>query len=140
MDNHTIPIIELWGNLLVPLQGDIPDSQADELQSRLLEMIRQRGADGLVIDASGVWMMDSHLCATLGRLASAARLMGTRPVLCGLAPTMVLTLQMMGIDLDGIETALGLEAAMDILGVRVLRESGHELHGFDETVAAREAT
>jgi rsbT antagonist protein RsbS len=127
MREHSIPIIELWGHLLVPLQGDIPDSQADDLQERLLQMIKDRSADGLVIDTSGVWMMDSHLCATIGKLARAARLMGARPVLCGLGPTMVLTLQMMGIDLDGVETALGLEGAMELLGVRVVR-----VHDDDE--------
>jgi rsbT antagonist protein RsbS len=124
MMNHTpIPIIELWGNLLVPLQGDILDSQADELQTQVLERIRDRGVDGLVIDASGVWMMDSHLCAMLGRLAASARLMGARPVLCGLGPTVVLTLQTMGLDLEGIETAVGLEAALEVLGVSVVQNN-----------------
>jgi rsbT antagonist protein RsbS len=117
-----IPIIELWGNLLVPLQGEILDSQADELETRLLLRVRDRGADGLVIDASGVWMMDSHLCATLGRLAAAARLIGARPVLCGLGPAIVLTLQAMGFDVGTVETAIGLEEALETLGVTVARE------------------
>jgi rsbT antagonist protein RsbS len=120
-----IPIIELWGNLLVPLQGEILDSQADDLETRLLLRVRDRGAEGLVIDASGVWMMDSHLCATLGRLAAAARLMGARPVLCGLGPAIVLTLQAMGFDLGTIETAIGLEEALDTLGVRIAHEPTH---------------
>ena len=140
MREHSIPIIELWGHLLVPLQGDIPDSQADELQERLLHRIKDRCADGLVIDASGVWMMDSHLCATLGKLARAARLMGARPVLCGLGPSMVLTLQMMGIELDGVETALGLEGAMDLLGVHVTRDEECEIdeHEPNEPMDANE--
>jgi rsbT antagonist protein RsbS len=121
MDNygtHTIPVIELWGQLLVPLQGELGDAQMDALQSAVLERIRARGAEGVVIDASGVWLMDSHLCAVLGRLASAARLMGARAVLCGLGPHVVMTLQAMGIDLEGVDTAIGLEAALELLGVR----------------------
>lgn len=113
----SVPIIELWGQLLVPLQGEISDTQMDELHARVLERIRDRGAEGLVIDVSGVWLMDSHLCAILGRLAAAARLMGTQPVLCGLTPEVVLTLQAMGIELEGIETALGLEDALEKLGL-----------------------
>jgi rsbT antagonist protein RsbS len=115
---HTIPVIELWGQLLVPLQGEIGDAQMDALQSNVLDRIRTRGAEGLVIDASGVWLMDSHLCTVLARLASSARLMGARAVLCGLGPHVVMTLQAMGIDFEGVETALGLEAALDLLGVR----------------------
>jgi rsbT antagonist protein RsbS len=105
--------------LLVPLQGDVTDSQMESLETTLLERIRQKGPRGLVIDASGVWLMDSHLCAVLGRIAGAARLMGTRPVLSGLSPSVVMTLDQMGIALEGIETALGLESALELLGLDV---------------------
>ena len=119
---HSIPVIELWGQLVVPLQGEIRDSQIDDLQRRVLERIRDRGAERLVIDASGVWLMDSHLCATVGKLASAARLMGVRAVLCGLGADVVMTLQSMGIELQGVDTALELESALEHLGVRVVLE------------------
>ena len=119
---NPIPVINLWGQLLVSLQGDIRDSQMVELHRRVLERIRDDGAEGLVIDGSGVWMMDSHLCASIGRLAAAARLMGTHPVLCGLSPSVVLTLQTMGINLAGIETALGLEDALEKLGLLCVRK------------------
>lgn len=117
MTTTGIPVIELWGHLIVPLQGDITDSQMDALTMRVLEHIRDRDTDGLVLDASGVWLLDSHLCSELGRLAGAARLMGARPVLCGLSPTVVLTLQSMGIELEGVDTTLGMEAALELLGV-----------------------
>lgn len=129
MQQYDIPIIELWGHLLVSLQGDISDSQMERLRGGVLERIRDRGTDGLVLDASGVWLMDSHLCAVLGRLATAARLMGARPVLCGLSPGVVLTLQEMGIELAGIEAALSLEDALEWLGVRVLATGPAD--GFD---------
>jgi rsbT antagonist protein RsbS len=137
MDSHNpIPVIELWGRLVVPLQGDITDSQVDRLQETVLDRIKTRGADGLVIDCSGVWLMDSHLCAVLGRLAGAARLMGTPPVLCGLSPSVVMTLQSMGIDLDGIETALGLESALESLGLEVHRREQEDAESDDEDEVA----
>jgi rsbT antagonist protein RsbS len=119
---------------VVPLQGDVTDSQMETLQATLLERIRQKGPRGLVIDASGVWLMDSHLCAVLGRIAGAARLMGTRPVLAGLSPGVVMTLDQMGIGLDGIETALGLESALERLGLDVneMDEDESELLDGDE--------
>jgi rsbT antagonist protein RsbS len=114
---NDIPILELWGRLVVPLQGDITDTQMEALQERVLRRVRASAPSGLVIDVTGVWMMDSHLCAVLGRMAGAARLMGTRPVLSGLNPTIVMTLQTMGVELTTVETTVSLETALERLGV-----------------------
>jgi rsbT antagonist protein RsbS len=116
-EEHTIPVIELWGRLLVPLQGDMTDSQMERLRSRVLTRIREHGAEGLVVDASGLWMVDSHLCALLGRMVASARLMGVRAILAGLSPQVVITLEEMGISLEGAATAINLEAALEQLGV-----------------------
>jgi rsbT antagonist protein RsbS len=133
--SHAIPIIEVWGQLLVPLQGDIGDRQMADLSTRLLERIRDGGAEGLVIDASGVWMVDSHLCSEIGKLASAARFMGTRAVLCGLGPDVVMTLQVMGFDLQGVQTAMRLDRALELLGLRAVRvriDEDDDLDDLDE--------
>lgn len=118
MDSRgSIPIIELWGRLLVPLQGDVSDSQMETLEQAVLERIRDRGPEGLILDCSGIQMMDSHLCAVLGRMARASRLMGTRPVLSGMAPSIVMTLEMMGIEMHDVEATVNLEDALGHLGV-----------------------
>lgn len=133
MEGHVIPVIELWGRLVVTLQGDVTDSQMAALRDQVLGRIRDRGARGLVIDASGMWLVDSHLCSMLGRLVLAARLMGTQAVLCGLTPEVVITLEEMGIHLDGIDTALSLESALERLGVRPEREVKEDLFGVLES-------
>lgn len=118
MDGTSIPVLELWGRLVVALQGDVTDSQLETLRDVVLSRIRQRGATGLAVDASGLSIVDSHLCAMLGRLAQSARLMGTHTVLSGLSPAVVMTLTEMGIGLEGVETTLSLETALEELGVR----------------------
>ena len=118
----SIPVLSLYGRLLVSLQGEVTDGQMEELTRDVLTKIASTSARGVVIDASGVSTMDSHLCAVLGRLAEASRLMGAAPVLCGLNPSIVMTLQTMGIDLEGIDTALGLEESLERLGLRVIDE------------------
>lgn len=115
-----IPIIKLWDQLLVPLQGDVTDEHADRLSDEVLDRLRVTGARGLVIDITGLWMVDSHLCATLSSLAASAQLMGTRTVLCGMSPTIALTLQTMGVELRGVKMALDLEEALEWLGFRVV--------------------
>ena len=114
--SDTIPIIHLWGNLLVPLQGDISDSQGEWLRTELLRRVRATDVTGLVIDVSGVSVIDSHLCALLANLAAAVQLMGVASVLCGLSPEIVMTLQSMAIEIDNMEATLSLEEALERLG------------------------
>jgi rsbT antagonist protein RsbS len=121
---NRLPIIKLWNQILVPLQGEITDEMADRLRSNVLEKIHTTGADGLVIDVTGVWTIDSHLCSVISRLAASAQLMGTRSIICGMSADIAMTLQTMGIDLSGIRTALTVEEAFAILGVRQVPRKG----------------
>jgi rsbT antagonist protein RsbS len=112
-----LPIIKLWNQILVPLQGEITDALAERLQQNVLETILESGAEGLIIDVTGVWMIDSHLCSVISKMAAAAKLMGTRSVICGMSPEIALTLQTMGVDLTTVKTALSVEEAFTALGV-----------------------
>jgi len=112
-----IPVIRLWNNVLVPLQGEVTDRVAERMSDEVLTTIHQMGARGLVIDLTGVWMLDSHLCAALSRLAGAASLIGARTVISGLTAEIAITLQSMGAELRGATTALTLEEALNLLGV-----------------------
>ncbi len=114
-DANRTPIIKLWDVLLVPLQGDVTDRQAQQLTDEVLDRIHHTGVRGMVIDLSGMWMVDSHLCAVLARLSSSAKLMGTRTVIAGMSPEVALTLQSMGVKMSGLESTLGLEEAMELL-------------------------
>ncbi|AUX22971.1 anti-anti sigma factor protein [Sorangium cellulosum] len=121
MELKRLPIINLWDRILVPIQGDVTDDLAEQLNTEVLRAIHESGAKGLVIDLTAVWIMDSHLCAVLSNLASAARLMGTPTILSGLSPEIAMTLQAMGVELEAVRTALTLEQALTMLGLEVRR-------------------
>jgi rsbT antagonist protein RsbS len=131
MSQHVnrIPIIRLWRLLLVPVQGELTDSHAEQLRHEVLAEIHAAGSDGLVLDVTGLWLMDSHLCAVLTRLAQAAALMGTRTVVCGMSADVAITIQSMGLELRGVRTALTLEEALQSFGVQPPEE---DLPVFDE--------
>lgn len=120
-----LPIIMAWNHIVVPLQGDISDELAERIRDEVLSTIRDSGAEGLIIDVTGVWMMDSHLCATISNIAASAKLMGTDCYICGMSAQIALTLHAMGIDLGAVKTALSLEEAFAALGIgRLPREDG----------------
>jgi rsbT antagonist protein RsbS len=47
--------------------------------------------------------------------------MGTRTIISGLSPEIALTLQTMGVELQSMQTALTVEQALEMLGLRVVR-------------------
>lgn len=122
-DDYRIPIVQLWEHLLVPIQGEVSDQQTTELSRAVLENIETSETRNLLLDVSGVAFIDSHLCATLARLAASARLMGVNTVMSGLSPEIVLTLTTMDVDLEGIRTTLCLEDALEALGIGRLASS-----------------
>ena len=134
-EGNRIPIIKIWDIMLVSLQGEIGDAAAQQLVQDVLERIQKTDTMGLVLDVTGLWLMDSHLCSMLSRLAASAALMGVRSIISGMSPDNALTLQLMGLELRAIETVLDLERALERLGVHVTpRETnwkGDEDEDFD---------
>ncbi len=130
-----IPIIKVWNLLLVPLQGELTDQLANQLTTEVLLRIHEDGCSGLVIDITGLWLVDSHLCAVLSELSLAASLMGARTLLSGMKPDIALTLETMGVELKGVRTTLNLEDALSALGVRAPDDDDEYLPFGSETPA-----
>jgi rsbT antagonist protein RsbS len=141
-----LPVIRIWDQILVPLQGEISDALAERLVDQVLETIRDAGAEGLIIDLTGIWMVDSHLCAVLSKLAASARLMGANSIMCGMNAQVAITLQTMGLEMDTVRTALTLEEAFRLLGIGRVRQAKRtpgrralrHVHPEDERLATSE--
>lgn len=118
---NNVTCIPLWDCLIVPLQGDVTDTHADELVTEVLNRVQRDQCFGVLVDLSGVWTLDSHLCSVLARLALAAKLMGAKTVLSGMKPEIAMTLEAMGVELRGIETVATLEDALGSMGITRVR-------------------
>jgi rsbT antagonist protein RsbS len=110
-----VPIINLHSNLIVPIQGFLPDASYDQLQEEVTRRIVDDGAEGVVLDVSAVASMDSYFTRVVRDLAVTARLMGARTVLCGVPATVAITMVEMGLSIRGVATALDLERALEYL-------------------------
>lgn len=58
----------------------------------------------VIIDMTGISMVDTHVADALIRSAQAVRLLGTRVVLTGIGPAMAQTLVNLGVDLSNLVT------------------------------------
>jgi rsbT antagonist protein RsbS len=115
----SVPVLTLGDILLITLQGELHDGMAERLQQDITERIADSPVAGVVIDISGVDIVDSFLGRVLAEIAANARLLAARTVVAGMRPAVAITLVELGLTLPGLVTALDVERAMDLLGPRV---------------------
>ncbi|MFR9787228.1 STAS domain-containing protein [Streptomyces sp. MB22_4] len=113
-----VPVLALGDVLLVSLQGELHDGLAEQLQQDLSHRIATTRVTGVVIDISGVDVVDSFLGRVLAEIASTARLLAARTVLAGMRPAVAITLVELGLALPGLTTALDVDRAMEVLSQR----------------------
>jgi rsbT antagonist protein RsbS len=115
----SIPILRIGTTLLTTVHVELHDHVAQAFQEDVLSSIEKYGATGLVIDISGLEMVDSYVARILAETGRMAKLMGTRAVLVGMRPEVAATLVRMGYEMGGVQTALNLEDGLAQLGQRL---------------------
>ncbi|WNM32342.1 STAS domain-containing protein [Streptomyces sp. Li-HN-5-11] len=113
-----VPVLRLGDVLLVTLQGDLYDSTAEQLQHDIGEAIARNRATGVVIDISGVEIVDSFLGRVLAEIAAKAKLLAAQTVVAGMRPAVAITMVELGLTLSGLSTALSTEDAMRLVTAR----------------------
>ena len=113
-----IPILRMGEFLLVTIQVDMHDQLALTLQDDLTRAIEKKGAKGVLIDISGLEMVDSFIGRMISDISGMARILDARTVVVGMQPAVAITLVELGLSLTGVATALNVE-----LGMRLLRRS-----------------
>ncbi len=97
------PVIEVWeGILTLPLIGTLDSHRAHSAMERVLEAIEQTRAAFVIIDITGVPIVDAGVARHILQTASAARLMGTKTLLTGVGPHIARVISDSGINLDNI--------------------------------------
>ncbi|HEX3745961.1 MAG TPA: STAS domain-containing protein [Bryobacteraceae bacterium] len=110
-----IPVLKMGEFLLVSIQVDMHDRLAMTLQDDVTQMIVQHGSHGVLIDISGLNMVDSFIGRMISNIASMARILDSETVVVGMRPAVAITLVELGLELPGVRTALNVERGMDIL-------------------------
>jgi len=111
----TIPILRMGDVLLTTVHVELRDAVAEAFQADVLAAIEKGQIRGLVIDISGLDMVDTYVARILAETGRMARLMGTVTVLCGMRPEIAATLVRMGYPMDGVHAALDLDEGLERL-------------------------
>lgn len=110
-----IPILRMRDFLLVTIQVDMHDRLAMTLQEDLTNQISETGARGVLIDISSLEIVDSFIGRMLGNIAAMSRVLDAQTVVVGMRPAVAITLVELGMSLQGVRTALNVDAGMDLL-------------------------
>ena len=112
--------------VVASIQVDLDEDVLFQFRQDLLERIHQTGCHGAILDVSGLDMLDSDELASLRRIMDMTSLMGAESVLVGLQPGVVSALIEAGADVDGLQAAISLDAAFDLLEARRPEAAGAE--------------
>jgi rsbT co-antagonist protein RsbR len=120
------PVLQVREGLLVaPIIGLIDTQRARQLTESILWAIRRQRAKVVVIDVTGVPVVDSKVANHLVQTVEAARLMGARAILTGISPEIAQTLVVLGVNLRSVQTVAdlqgGIEEAERCLGFRSVK-------------------
>ena len=121
-----IPILKLGRALLVSIQVDIHDRLAKALEEDLSEKIVATGAKGVMIDISGLEIVDSFMGRMLDNIAAVSRLLDADTVVVGMRPAVAITLVELGLSLSGVKTALNVERGMALISADYQEEVGED--------------
>jgi rsbT co-antagonist protein RsbR len=119
------PVIRVWdGILALPLVGTLDTARAQRMNESLLQSIVDTGSEIIILDITGVPVVDTAVAQHLLETVTAARLLGAEVFLVGLSTHTALTIVQLGLDLSSVITrttlAKGLELAFDRLGLEVV--------------------
>lgn len=112
-----VTILKERGNLIATLQPGLTDTDWTQLQEDLLEKVGGYHSHGVVLDVSGLDVLDSFATRILHTIAQACRLRGAETVIVGIQPEIAFTMVQLGWAgrLAGIRTALDLEDGLALL-------------------------
>ncbi|MEV0457720.1 STAS domain-containing protein [Catellatospora methionotrophica] len=127
-----VPILKIGSVLLVSIQVDMQDQMALQLQEDLGQRIVDTGAKGVVIDITGLDIVDSFVGRTLSTIASISRVLDAETIVVGMRPAVAITLVELGLSLNGIRTALNVERGLELLARNAEPETVDDLDLLDE--------
>lgn len=107
------PLIPIADDIVImPLIGTIDSGRAQMVLETLLDGIAYHHAHIVILDVTGVTLVDTQVAQALVRAARAVKLLGAQIVLTGIQPQIAQTLIHLGADLSDIRTQSTLQRGM----------------------------
>ncbi len=110
-----IPLQVVRSCVVASIQIDLTPEVLQQFRMELLARVQESGAIGVILDVSGVDILDRDDFDALRQTMVMAEIMGARTVLSGLKPGVVSALIDLGVDPEGLNAVLNLDDAFQLL-------------------------
>ena len=121
------PTVEVWEDiLLLPVIGTLDTQRAQEMTEKLLDRVKHSRSRCIIIDITGVEIVDTTTANAVLKMTRAARLLGAMCVLTGIRPEIARTMIQLGVELEGLRT------------LRTLKDGLRECFGYLRRAKERE--
>lgn len=116
-----VPILKQRNYLIASIQAVLTDEDLVTLRDRLVAQVGRYRSMGVILDVTGLDVMDSFSVRTLRDMAHMIRLRGADTVIVGIQPEVAFSMVQLGLSLAGVPTALDLEEGLAYLDARPKR-------------------
>jgi rsbT co-antagonist protein RsbR len=107
------PVLEVWdGVLAVPLVGELDDLRAAAITEVLLARVAGGRCQFVILDLTGVELVDARTADMLVRIVQSVRLLGAKTIVTGIRPRVAQALVAAGAELGGIVTRANLREGL----------------------------
>jgi rsbT co-antagonist protein RsbR len=109
----SVPVLPVTDQALVmPLVGAIDTERLADIQDRALHTLQRSQAHYLLVDITGVPVVDSQVAQGLLAINAMCRLLGAEMVLIGIRPEVAQTIVGLGMNLSSLRTAADLQTIL----------------------------
>jgi rsbT co-antagonist protein RsbR len=113
MQELSTPILEIWDDVLVlPVIGIVDSRRSADMMERLLREVEHKQCRYVIIDITGVEVVDTGTADHFIKIMNAVEILGARCVLTGARGAVAQTLASLGIDLRAVVTFRNLKHAL----------------------------
>ena len=132
---NRIPLQMSNNCLVASIQIDLTADVLEQFREDLLTQLQAEHARGIILDLSGIEVMDLSDFENIRSTISMAKVMGVSSVVCGLRPGVVASLVLLGADTDDIWAAGDLDMAFELLNASGVNAEERE-RGGDARIAS----
>lgn len=114
VDDLSTPVLEIWDDILaLPVVGIVDTQRSAQMTDKVLNEVVRSRAKYVIVDLTGVELIDTGTADRFLRLARSVQLLGARCIVTGIQPAVSQTLVELGVEFGTLETHRNLKSALE---------------------------